>query len=64
MEFGMFTEAGEKRVANIVKIAKDNGWVWSRTEQELYMLADSDAQCYGEATDTVVRENVYMALGY
>jgi hypothetical protein len=64
MGFGMFTEEGEKRVANIVKIAKDNGWSWARTEQELYMLADSDAQLFGEATDTVVRENVYVALGY
>ena len=64
MTYGMFTEAGEKRVANIVTIAKAKGWDWARTESELYFLADSDAQLYGEATDTVVRENVYIALGF
>lgn len=64
MEYGMFTEAGAKRVDSIVQMAKKKGWDWARTESELYFLADSDAQLFGEATDTVVRENVYVALGY
>lgn len=62
--YGMFTEAGEKRVHSIVQIAKDNKWNWIRVEQELYMLADSDAQLFSEATDTAVREAVYIALGF
>lgn len=62
-DFAMFTEAGNQKVAEIVTRAKSKGWSWSRTQAELYVLADSDAQLYGEATDTAVREVVYSAIG-
>lgn len=64
MKYGMFTAAGDERVDAIVKTAMKRKWDWSRTERELYWLADSDAQLFSEATDTVVRENVYVALGF
>jgi hypothetical protein len=61
--FSMFTEKGNQKVADIVTRAKHYGWDWARTQSELYVLADSDAQLYGEATDTAVREVVYQAIG-
>ncbi len=62
--FAMFSEAGDKAVAGIVARAKSQGWDWPRTQAELYVLANSDAQLYGEATDTAVREVVYDALNF
>ena len=61
--FAMYTKAGDRKVADIVAQAKNKGWDWARTLNELYVLADSDAQLYGEATDTAVREVVYIAIG-
>lgn len=63
-DFAMFTKEGNDAVAVIVEMAKNKGWSWSRTQAELYVLADSDAQLYGEATDTAVRECVYDACGF
>ena len=60
----MFTSEGNTAVARLVEIAKAKGWDWPRTMSELYVLADSDAQLYGEATDTAVREAVYDACGF
>lgn len=62
-DYGMFTSEGNYQVARIVEKSKKNQWDWARTQSELYVLADSDAQLYGEATDTVVREYVYIAIG-
>ena len=62
--FAMFTKEGNAAVAKIVEKAKAKGWDWSRTESELYVLADSDAQLFGEATDTAVRECVYVECGF
>lgn len=62
--FAMFTDEGNAAVGMIVEMAKKKGWDWSRTYCELYVLAHSDAQLYGEATDTVVREYVYDACGF
>ena len=62
--FAMFTPEGNAAVAKLVEMAKAKGWDWPRTMSELYVLADSDAQLYGEATDTAVREAVYDACGF
>ncbi len=62
MTYGMFSEAGEKAVAGIVAYAKAYKCEWSAVEAVLeYLAKDED---FAEATDTVVRENVYAALGY
>ena len=62
--FAMFTPEGNAAVGMIVQMAKTKKWDWPRTQQELYVLADTDAQLYGEATDTAVREAVYDACGF
>ncbi len=64
MNFAMFTPEGNQAVSKVVEMAKAKGWDWPRTQSELYVLADSDAQLYGEATDTAVRECVYDACGF
>jgi hypothetical protein len=63
-DFGMFTSEGDRAVGMIVDMAKKKGWDWKRTYAELCVLAHSDAQLYGEATDTAVRERVYDACGF
>lgn len=62
--FAMFTDEGNAAVGMIVEMAKAKKWDWPRTMKELYYLADSDAQLYGEATDTAVREAVYDACKF
>lgn len=62
MSYGMFSEAGEKAVAGIVAYAKEYKCRWSAVEAALANLAKDED--FAEATDTVVRENVYIALGY
>lgn len=62
VEYGMFSEAGEKAVAGIVKFAKDHHLTWSGVEGMLEQLAKKPE--FEEATDTVVRENVYLEMGF
>lgn len=60
--YGMYTDAGNMRVANLVDRARTAGWDWKQTYQELCLLGEQkDA---GEATDTEVRECVYHKLGF
>lgn len=60
--FGMYSEAGEKAVAGLVTFAKQHHLDWTGLEGMLIQLANNPR--YEEATDTVVRENVYIAMGY
>ena len=60
--YGMFSEAGDKAVAGIVAYAKEYKVRWEGVEDALMNLAQDED--FAEATDTVVRENVYIALGY
>ncbi len=62
--FAMFTDEGNAAVGMIVEMAKTKKWDWPRTQSELYVLANADAQLYGEAADTAVRESVYDACGF
>ena len=62
--FAMFTNEGNEAVSKLVEIAIAKNWDWPRTQSELYVLANSDAQLYGEATDTAVREAVYDACRF
>ena len=61
--FGMFTDAGNEGVFELVQQAKNESWDWPKTLEALCELADSDSEKYGEATDTMVREIVYDAIG-
>jgi hypothetical protein len=57
--FGMFTDEGNAKVAEIVEFAKTNGAEWKDILPMLRNL--SDISGFGEAMDTVVREMVYDA---
>lgn len=62
--FGMFTDLGNHAVAFIVDYHRANKNGWPVVYQNLCDLAKSDPERYGEATDTMVREMVYDALGF
>ena len=61
-DFGMFTVAGNRRVATIVKRAHDKRWTWPETYKALYALSNKDK--FGEAMDTEVREIVYSRCNF
>ena len=61
--YGMFSDEGNKAVHTIVTVAKSQNLSWKDTYQALCYLANSNPDMYGEATDTMVREYVYDAIG-
>ena len=61
--YGMFSDEGNMAVHNIVTNAKNEKLSWKQTYQALRDLADSNPDSFGEATDTMVREMVYDAIG-
>jgi len=63
MYYGMFSESGNLAVTGIVQYHKAINSPWSVVYQNLCDLAKSDPTKFGEATDTMVREMVYDALG-
>lgn len=62
MSYGMFTDAGNDAVDAIVRMAKMLKMTWPQVEASLYELAKRED--FAEATDTEVRECVYITLGY
>lgn len=60
--YGMFSDLGNCLVAEIVKGAKYKNLTWSEVEEMLRTI--STIKGCEEATDTVVREAVYIELGY
>jgi len=62
LNYGMFSDEGNNAVRLIVQKAQVNKLRWIDVYRELQDL--SDLEGYGEAMDTVVRENVYDALAY
>ena len=62
MDYEMFTDAGNDAVDSIVRMAKMLKMTWPQVEASLYELAKRDE--FSEATDTAVREAVYITLGY
>ena len=60
--YGMYSHNGELEINMLVKTAREEMWDWVRVQYELETLADN--LDYSEAYDTVVRENVYKALGF
>jgi hypothetical protein len=62
--YGLFSDAGNQKVALIVEVAKKNNLGWQEIMPMLRNLADSDYDRFGEAMDTQVREAVYDALNF
>jgi hypothetical protein len=61
--YGMFSDEGNMAVHTIVTVAKSQNLSWADTYQALCNLASINPDSFGEATDTVVREMVYDAIG-
>lgn len=63
-DYAMFTDAGNDAVHSIVRMARILKLDWSKVYSELESLAERFPDEFGEATDTAVREAVYIALGF
>ena len=61
-DYAMFSELGNAAVHAIVVTARANDLTWAQVYRALYQL--SEQKEFGEATDTMVREYVYDALGF
>lgn len=61
-DYAMYTELGNAGVHGIVVAAKLNSWTWAQTLNALRQL--SETEVFAEATDTMVREYIYDALGF
>ena len=64
MYFGMYSDEGNAKVAEIVEFAKANGAQWEDVLLMLRNLAASNPDKFGETMDTVVREMVYDACAF
>jgi hypothetical protein len=62
MSYEMFTESGDNLVTDLVKMAKTYGL--SATVVIGMMSAIAKDECFGEITDTAVRESVGVQLGW
>ena len=62
MSYEMFTESGDNLVTDLVKMAKTYGL--SDTVVLGMMNAIGMDECFGEITDTAVRESVGIELGW
>ena len=63
-DYGMFSEAGNNLVGRVVAEARGQGWGWAKTARHLALLSKAHPRTAGEATDTAVREIVYMELKF
>ncbi len=61
-DYAMFTDLGNAAVHAIVERARADKMNWAQTYRALHALAEQEQ--FGEATDTMVRECVYDALGF
>ena len=50
--YGMFSEEGNKQIADIIEFHKNLKSDWATVYQNLRDLADSDYEKFGEAMDT------------
>ena len=64
MTYGMFSEEGNKQIADIIEFHRMQKSTWPVVYQNLRDLADRDYELFGEAMDTEVREVVYAKLGF
>jgi hypothetical protein len=63
-DYAMYTEFGNDAVDAIVRGARTLKLTWPQVLQELSDLAKRFPEDFGEATDTAVRECVYIALEF
>ena len=66
-DFGMFTDLGNRVVKNIIDNAIERKQSWKEVMDALIDLGENELngnKRFEEATDTVVRENVFVAIGY
>jgi hypothetical protein len=61
-DYGMFTDAGNAVVENLVSMAKTHGLSYPIVMS--MMDAIGTDECYGEITDTAVRESIGDELGW
>lgn len=61
-DYAMYSELGNAAVHAIVVSARANDLTWAQVHRALCQL--SEQKEFAEATDTMVRECVYSALGY
>lgn len=64
MSYAMYTQFGDDAIEAIVRQAKVLNLTWPQVLQELRDLAKRFPEDFGEATDTAVRECVYIKLGF
>ena len=64
VDYAMFSDFGNDAVDAIVRQARILNMTWDQVYDELYILAERFPKDFGEATDTAVREAVYIALGF
>ena len=62
--YAMYTDFGNDAISAIVRTAKVLNLDWPKVYAELRSLADRFPEDFGEATDTAVREAVYLELGF
>ena len=58
--YGMFTDSGNSTIHGVVLMARVANMSWDQVVEVLYDLSTMDG--LEEASDTVVREAVYMEL--
>ena len=63
-DYAMYTQFGNDAVDAIVRSAKVLKMTWPQVYAELRDLAERFPEDFGEATDTAVREAVYIKLGF
>ena len=59
-DFGMFTDAGDQMIGKFVEFARTFQLNDKSINECLWAISENEA--YAEASDTVVRENVFAAL--
>jgi hypothetical protein len=61
-KYGMYTSRGNTLVHNVVMTARRSSWDWNTVDRHLRLLSKAHPKDAAEATDTVVREQVYAEL--
>ena len=61
-DYAMYTELGNAAIHAVVIAAEASNMTWKQVYNALYRL--SAKKPFAEATDTSVRECVYLALGF